>query len=60
MLDFSFWLGPGISPEMALYLIYGPKCRWVLHHFPSLTRLKGSWGQFWPENKPKQQKLKLK
>ncbi len=39
--------------EMALCLAPGADCTCVLHHFSSLTRLKGSWGQAWPENGPK-------
>ncbi len=33
MLHFSFWLGPGISHEMALALVYGANFWRVLHHF---------------------------
>ncbi len=47
MLHFSFWLGPGISHEVAYELVY------VLLHLSSLTRLKGSWGQLWPKIGPK-------
>ena len=45
---------------MALELVYGANFRRVLHHFSSLTRLKGSWGQLWPKTGPKQQNTKTK
>ncbi len=38
---------------MVLELVSGADFRCVLHHLSSLTRLKGSWGQVWPENNPK-------
>jgi hypothetical protein len=31
-------------------LVYGADFKCVLHHFSSLTRLTGSWGQVWPES----------
>jgi hypothetical protein len=39
--------------EMVLELVSGAVSICVLHHFSSLTRLKGSWGQVCPENVPK-------
>ena len=38
---------------MVLELVSGADCRCLLHHFSSLARLKGSWGQAWPESGPK-------
>ncbi len=34
---------------MAFELVSWVDFRCVLDHFSSLTRLKGSWGQVWPE-----------
>ncbi len=44
ILHFSFRLGPGISDEMALYVVYGANFTFVLHHLSSLTRFKGVLG----------------
>ena len=44
---------------MVLELVSGADFRCVLHHFSSLTCLKGSWGQVWPESGPKP-KLKFR
>ena len=52
---FEFWLGPGTNHEMALELVYGANFMCVLHHFSSLTCLKGFWGQLWPKTDPTQQ-----
>ena len=60
IFHFSFWLGPGISYEMSLELVYGSDFRCVLHLFSSLTRLKGFWGHLWPTTDPKQQNIKQK
>ncbi len=61
VLHLSFWPGPGISHEMASELVYGANVRCVLHHFSSLARSKGSWGQLWrPKTGPKQHKTKTK
>ena len=45
---------------MAFKLVYGANFRCVLHHFSSLTRLKGSCGQLWPKTCPKHSKTKSK
>ncbi len=57
ILHFTFWLGPGIRHGMALYLTYGAACC-TLHHFSSLSRFKGSWGQLWPTDGPKLEQTK--
>ncbi len=59
IFHFSFWLGPGISYEMSLELVYGSDFRCVLHLFSSLIRSKGSWGQLWPKTGPKLQQTKM-
>ena len=38
---------------MVFEFVSGADLRCVLHHFPSLTCLNGSWGHVWPENGPK-------
>ncbi len=45
--------------EMVFALVSGADFRCILHHFSSLTSLKRSWGQVWPENGPKP-KLKFR
>jgi hypothetical protein len=44
-LDFSFGGRTENGHEMVLELVSGADTRCVLHHFSSLTCLKGSWGQ---------------
>jgi hypothetical protein len=58
ILHFSFWLGPGLSHEMALDLVYGANFRCVLHHFLDLARSHGSGGQFVAPNRPNTAKHK--
>ncbi len=53
ILDFSFVGRTANCYETALRLVSGTDFRSLLHHSSSLTRLKGSWGQVWPENGPK-------
>jgi hypothetical protein len=45
---------------MGVELVYGANFKCVLHHFSSLTRLKGSWGQLGPKTDPKQPKRDTK
>ncbi len=52
IFDFSFGGRTAHGHEMALELVPGADLRCVLHHFSSLTCLKGSWGQVWPESDP--------
>ncbi len=51
--DFSFGGRTDNGHEMVSALVSGADFRCVLHQFSSLTWLKGSWGQVWPENGPK-------
>ncbi len=53
ILDFSFGARTENGHEMVLDLASGADFGYVLNHFSSLTCLKGSWGQVWPEHGPK-------
>ncbi len=57
IVDFSFGGRTENGRGTVLYLVSGAESRCTPHHYSSLTRLKGSWGQVWPDNDPK---LKLK
>jgi hypothetical protein len=52
ILDFGFGGRTEHGYEMALDLLSEADSGCVLHHFSSLARLKGSWGQVWSENGP--------
>ncbi len=56
----EFRLGSRINHEMALEFVYGVHFRCDLHHYSSLSRFKGSWGQLWPKTGPNQQNMKTK
>ncbi len=51
--DFSFGGRTENGHEMVFELVFGVDVRCLLHHFSSLTCLKGSWGQVWPGHGPK-------
>ncbi len=53
ILGFSFGGRTENRYEMALELVSGADFTSVLHHYPSLARINGSWGQVWPESGPK-------
>ncbi len=53
ILDFCFGDRTGNAHVMALQWVSRSSLICVLHHFSSLTRLKRSWGQVWPEHGPK-------
>ncbi len=53
ILDFNFRGRTENSHEMVLELLTRADFKCELHHVSSLTRLKVSWGQVWPENSPK-------
>jgi hypothetical protein len=53
ILDLSFGGRTENGPEIIFECVSGADVGFVLHHSSCLTRLKGSWGQVWPESGPK-------